>query len=121
MKCVYILFTKEVFRCPNGFFNFGSKCLRFFEMNTSADTMTYEDGAKFCTLNNMDMLVSNGIYDLRYEVMRFQSRLAFANSSDQVQSREKMMCFYLRAGQDAARLLECRKPFTLICSRNRGN
>jgi hypothetical protein len=107
-----------VFLCPNGFFNFGSKCLKLFEMNPTVK-MTYKDASQFCHLNNLELFTTNAIYDLRHESLRHGSYLVFANSSSQIESLENLSCIDLRTIYMS--ITECEKPFTLICYKNRGN
>ena len=106
---------EKVFRCPNGYFNYGTKCLRFFELNPAVK-MTYQNASRFCSLNSLDLFTAFSMVDLKYEAARYgPSQLVFASA---FQADETLKC--LNTSSSDAETIECQKPFILVCSKNRG-
>lgn len=112
---------QEVFECPANHFNFGYKCLKFFEVSFSSQTYSYQNANNFCKSNEMQLLISNNYYDLRNEIaFRMQFPLVLIiNSTNLLQSNSNALCFNVTS--DSFKLTECKKTFTVICTVNRGS
>lgn len=109
-----------MFHCANDQFAYGLNCLKLFDLKPDVDSMTYQDASKFCNLAKLELFASNAIYDLRHEAAgKHHMQLVYVNTSIQnvTQSDQKLKCYDLRTNY--ASIVECQKPFTLICSKKR--